>query len=82
MHLEIALRFLDLAAATFEKLARAPGFGEHRQSSNPLVAGLRIWPITGFPNHLACYRPVEHVIEIVRVLHGGRDIDAVLESER
>jgi toxin ParE1/3/4 len=82
LHLETGLRFFDSPAVTFEKLARTPGLGEHRQSSNCLLAGLRIWPIAGFPNHLACYRPVERGIEIVRVLHGARDIDAVLESER
>jgi toxin ParE1/3/4 len=43
---------------------------------------LRIWRIDGFPNHLIFYRPIEGGIEIVRVLHGARDIDAVLESER
>ena len=68
-------------AATFDKLARMPGMGERRESSNPRLAGLRVWRIDGFPNHLLFYRPVEGGIEIVRVLHGARDIDAVLESE-
>ena len=58
------------------------GWGERRHSSNPLLAGLRIWRIDGFPNHLIFYRPIEGGIEIVRVLHGVRDIGAVLESER
>jgi toxin ParE1/3/4 len=80
--LETALRFYDFAAVAFEKLARTPGLGEQRHSSNPLLAGLRIWRIDGFPNHLIFYRPIEGGIEIVRVLHGARDIDAVLESER
>jgi toxin ParE1/3/4 len=60
----------------------SPGLGEQRHSSNPLLAGLRIWRIDGSPNDLIFYRPVERGIEIVRVLHGARDIDAVLESER
>jgi toxin ParE1/3/4 len=80
--LETALRFYEFAAVAFEKLARTPGLGEQRHSSNPLLAGLRIWRIDGSPNDLIFYRPVERGIEIVRVLHGARDIDAVLESER
>jgi toxin ParE1/3/4 len=79
--LETALRFYDATAATFDKLARMPGMGERRESSNPRLAGLRVWRIDGFPNHLLFYRPIEGGIEIIRVLHGARDVDAVLDSE-
>ena len=79
--LETALRFYDATAATFDKLARMPGMGERRESSNPRLAGLRVWRIDGFPNHLLFYRPIEGGIEIIRVLHGARDIDAVLDPE-
>jgi toxin ParE1/3/4 len=79
--LETALRFYDAAAATFEKLARMPGMGERHESPHPRLAGLRVWRIEGFPNHLIFYRPIEGGIEVVRVLHGARDIDRALESE-
>jgi toxin ParE1/3/4 len=79
--LETALRFYDAAAATFENLAQMPGMGEQRVSSNPRLAGLRVWRIDGFPNHLVFYRPIAGGIEIVRVLHGARDVDTVLEAE-
>jgi toxin ParE1/3/4 len=79
--LETALRFYDATAATFDKLARMPSMGERRESSNPRLAGLRVWRIDGFPNHLLFYRPIEGGIEIIRVLHGARDIDAVLDPE-
>ena len=59
-----------------------PGMGEQRESTNPRLDGLRVWRIDGFPNHLIFYRPIEGGIEIIRVLHGARDIDAVLEAER
>ena len=48
-NLEMALRFYDAAAATFEKLARMPGMGERRESANPRLDGLRVWRIDGFP---------------------------------
>jgi toxin ParE1/3/4 len=79
--LETALRFYDAAAATFENLARTPGLGERRESANPRLAGLRVSRIKGFPNHLIFSRPLDGGIEVIRVLHGARDIDRVLESE-
>jgi toxin ParE1/3/4 len=79
--LETALRFYDAAASTFENLTRMPGVGERRESSNPRLAGLRVWRIDGFPKHLIFYRPMDSGIEIIRVLNGARDIDSVLEAE-
>jgi toxin ParE1/3/4 len=79
--LETALRFYDAAGATFEQIARMPGIGERWQSPDPRLAELRVWRIQGFPHHLVFYRPADDGIEIVRVLHGARDIDRVLETE-
>jgi toxin ParE1/3/4 len=58
-----------------------PGLGERRESANPRLAGLRVSHIEGFPHHLIFDRPIDGGIEGIRVLHGARDIDRVLESE-
>jgi toxin ParE1/3/4 len=79
--LETALRFYDAAAATFEKIARMPGIGERRDSIKPRLAGLRVWRIEGFEKHLIFYQPTDGGIDIVRVLHGARDIDTVLDED-
>jgi toxin ParE1/3/4 len=79
--LDVALRFYDAAAATFEEIARMPGLGERRPTANPRLEGLRVRRIRGFEKHLIFYRPVADGIEIVRVLHGARDIDRLLEPE-
>ena len=79
--LETALRFYDAAAATFEKIAQMPSMGERWDSSNPRLAELRVWRVEGFEKRLIFYRPVDGGIEIVRVLHGARDIESVLESK-
>ena len=55
--------------------------GERHESPHPRFAGLRVWRIQGFPNHLIFYRPIDGGIEVVRVLHAARDIDRALESE-
>jgi toxin ParE1/3/4 len=80
-NLETALRFYDAASITFGKLANIPGIGERWPSANPRLAGLRVWRIEGFEKHLIFYRAADDGIEIVRILHGARDIDAVLETE-
>jgi toxin ParE1/3/4 len=79
--LETALRFYDATGATFEKIARMPGIGQQRESANPRLMGLRVWRVEGFENHLIFYRPANDGIEIVRVLHGARDIDSILADE-
>jgi toxin ParE1/3/4 len=78
--LDTALRFYDAASVTFGKVASVPGIGEQWPSANPRLAGLRVWRIEGFENHLVFYRPTDDGIDIIRVIHAARDIDRVLES--
>jgi toxin ParE1/3/4 len=79
--LDTALRFYDAAAATFERIAGMPGMGERWVSAQPRLADLRVCRIEGFEKHLVFYQPTGDRIEIVRVLHGARDIDRALETE-
>ncbi|WP_435011103.1 type II toxin-antitoxin system RelE/ParE family toxin [Tundrisphaera lichenicola] len=78
--LETALRFYDAAATTFEAIAQAPGVGERWPSSHPRLANLRVRSIEGFENHLVYYRPTEDGIEIIRVMHGARDLDNIFDA--
>ena len=80
--LETALRFYDAAASTFEAITRMPGLGERRETLKPRLAGLRVWRIEGFENHWVFYQQTEAGIEIVRVLHGARDIATVIEEDQ
>jgi len=70
-----ALRFLDAAEAEFASLAALPGLAGVYETSNPPLAGLRVWPIPSFPKHLIFYRPTPKGIEVVHVLHGMRDLE-------
>jgi toxin ParE1/3/4 len=79
--LEAADRFVIAVEKTVELLARMPGLGTQWSSDHPRVADLRFFPVTGFPNHLIFYRRFADGIELVRVLHGARDIASLLESE-
>jgi toxin ParE1/3/4 len=40
-----------------------------------------VWPIKGFANYLIFYRMRSNSIEIVRVLHGARDIEGARGGE-
>jgi toxin ParE1/3/4 len=74
---DLVFRFLDAAEASFEQLAAMPEMGATREYLDPALASVRMWRITGFESYLVFYRPVPNGIEIIRVLHAKRDIDAL-----
>ncbi len=78
---DAAIRFLAAAQTSFEVLASMPELGERQEFSTEALAGLRVWQVQGFTSHLIFYRPIEHGIEIVRVLHAARDIEALFSDE-
>jgi toxin ParE1/3/4 len=78
--LETALLFYDAARTTVARIAKMPSIGERWPSADPRLADLRVWRLEGFEEHLIFYRPAAEGIEVVRVLHGARDIENVLES--
>lgn len=76
-----ARRFRTEAEATFRRLAGLPGLGTRYDSSRPDLADLRYLPISRFRNWIVFYRPTSEGIEVVRVLHGARDLGAALPEE-
>jgi toxin ParE1/3/4 len=63
--------FIDLIDAKFQNLSRQPGLGRRREE---LAAGLRSFPVG---RYVIFYLQVQDCLQIVRVLHGARDVDAV-----
>jgi toxin ParE1/3/4 len=63
--------FIDLIDEKFQNLSRQPGLGRRREE---LVAGLRSFPVG---RYVIFYLQVQDCLQIVRVLHGARDVDAV-----
>ncbi len=74
-------RFLDACEATFELIAEAPHIGSIYPTKNSRLVNLQVLRVRGFPNHLTFYLERENSIEIVRVVHGARDLDTVLQKE-
>jgi toxin ParE1/3/4 len=64
-------RFLDKIEERCQALAQFPHLGVSREE---LVPALRSLPVG---NYLIFYLPIEDGIEVVRVLPGMRDIDAM-----
>jgi toxin ParE1/3/4 len=62
-------------------LASMPGMGARYEPDEPLYAEIRYCPITRHRNHLVFYRPIPDGIEVLRVLHGAREIPNILLEE-
>ncbi len=75
-----ASRFLDATDETFALLARQPFIGAKHTTKNARLEGIRVFRVKKFPNHLTFYIARENEIEIVRVLHGSRDLNIAFDS--
>ena len=75
------MRFLVEAEAAFERLAAMPGLGARYEPDHPVLADLRFLPISRYKSDLVFYRPLADGIEVLRVLHGARDLDRILADE-
>jgi toxin ParE1/3/4 len=67
--------FLEKILQQCGQLAQFPGIGRARDN---LAPNLRSFPVRKF---VIFFRPVDDTVEIVRILYGGRDIEAVFQDE-
>ena len=79
---EVGIRFFDAVQESFQSLLGMPGMGKIKPVNNLRLPELRQWPVNGFEKYLIFYHPKSEGIEIIRVLHGARDIDRILEREK
>jgi toxin ParE1/3/4 len=77
---EAALRFYRAAEQTFRLIAARPAIGRRSWYRNPLLAETRMFRMRGFRKHLVFYRPLSNGAEIVRVIHGARDLERLFEE--
>ena len=69
-------RFFDAVEKGYKQIAGTPGAGAPRDYGNPKYAGMRMFPVPGFPKYLIFYRVVGERLQILHVLHGAQDLDA------
>lgn len=79
-NLDAALRFLNAVETTLQVLLDNPELGHTREFKRPELAEIRSFNVRGFDKHLVFYRPSEKGIEVVRVLHGARDLGALFDE--
>jgi len=78
---EVAFRFLDAVEESVEQLLRMPNMGQTKTLRNSALSGLRSWPVEGFEDMRIYYLVQGEILKVVRILHGKRDINRILESE-
>lgn len=74
-----AARFLKTVESTFALLAANPRMGRGANFESPWLAGMRMFRVSTFENHLVFYRSLSGTLEIVRLLHCARGIEAALD---
>jgi toxin ParE1/3/4 len=78
---ELGHRFLVAAHETFSLLASQPNMGWHSQLKHSDLKTLRVFRVKGFERILILYLPLLDGVEILRVVHGSRDLLALLHRE-
>jgi len=78
---KVAARFSAAAIDAIKALARRPMAGPPRPVLNPQLAGLRSWPVKGFPAFRVYYLVREEVLIVVRVLNTRRNTDTILAGQ-
>ncbi len=58
-----------------------PEAGATRAFQDPRLEGIRMWPVPGFPRFLIFYRVQQGEVEVIRILHGARNIARILGDE-
>lgn len=76
--LDAALRFLNAVQEAYDQIGDHPGIGSRRYASFPLLEGLRMWAVPDFGNYLVFYLERPDHVDVLRVLHGARDIPVAL----
>jgi toxin ParE1/3/4 len=73
---QAAEAFLDAIEEVSSLLSATPEIGSPRYFSHPELHGLRFLTLRKFENYLLFYRALkdEEMIEIVRIVHGARDL--------
>jgi toxin ParE1/3/4 len=73
-------RFVKAVERTFALLAANPRMGRVANFENPWLAGMRVFRVSTFENHLVFYRHLKGTLEMVRLLHGARDLPALFDD--
>jgi toxin ParE1/3/4 len=57
-----------------------PGMGQQYESEDDDIVNVRKWAVKGFKQYLIFYRYDDEIIEILRIVHGIRDLTPLLRD--
>lgn len=77
----LAERYYAAVDQTCASLVNQPHAGALYDSGVASIEGLRRFPVRGFENYLIFYLPHPGGVDVIRVLHGARDIDNIFAVE-
>ena len=78
---EVGHKFLLAAHETFSLLATQPEMGWNCRLKDPGAASFRVFRVAGFERVLVLCRPRPDGVEILRVVHGSRNLQGFLRRE-
>jgi toxin ParE1/3/4 len=76
---QAALGFVEALEEAYAFISRHPGTGKSRYAYELDIPGLQTWPLRRFP-YLIFYIEQDNHIDVWRVLHGRRDIPALMQE--
>ncbi|HEU4812927.1 MAG TPA: type II toxin-antitoxin system RelE/ParE family toxin [Xanthomonadaceae bacterium] len=80
--LALELAFVDALQAAYELIQRHPGAGSIRHAEHVpgLPSPLRFKPLKRFDHHLVYYIDLPGHVEVIRVWHASRGLEALLTN--
>ncbi|MEK7833005.1 MAG: type II toxin-antitoxin system RelE/ParE family toxin [Acidobacteriota bacterium] len=78
---DAAISFLLAAEQTFKLLAKMPLMGSSRRFRSSRLRNLRQFPVKNHQEYLIFYHPAKDGVQVVRVLHGKRDLEAIFAKD-
>lgn len=73
-NIDAAVRFLDKAEATINRLGQFPASGAPFHTTNERLAKVRTKLVSGFPNYVVFYIEHDDAVEVIRLLRAGQDM--------
>lgn len=81
--LALELAFVDALEAAYDLIQRHPGVGSirHAEHAPGLPAPLRFLPLERFERHLIYYIDLPEHLEVIRIWHASRGLEALMGDE-
>jgi toxin ParE1/3/4 len=77
---QAAERVFDAIERSIKALRDIPGAGRLWNSPDPRLEGMRVTVITPYRNFLVFFRSTPTAVEVYRLIHGARQLDAVVNA--